>query len=286
MKQLPSRFSYVEDCYIEKTTIMAKIKPKNEASGEQKILEYLAKYGFLNLKMIENLLHLHKSRIKEPANSLIKMQQRGLINKYTIYYPDRDIANIDLYCLSMKSRQKFNAEKKNIYPIYKYDMKNIPYLLENLCIAQWHITVASKKGAKEILYNRRIDTKYGITTINSIVKFRASIGKNINLCTIPVVKGKNKKDLGKFIAKITMIDSYMRINKDQYPSYLIAIVCESESQIEDVSKILSEIRETKGLYILYSIDSITADIERDPLEMMYEVERTVGQTKTQILSIR
>ena len=106
------------------------------------------------------------------------------------------------------------------------------------------------------------------------------------ICGVTAPKGIHKEDLGRFLTRIITIDSYLARNSHRFRSYVIVIICESESQIEEVSLILKNMAETQELYILYTLDLITGDEEVDPLTMIYEVDRTIGETKLNVLKLR
>lgn len=282
-KLLPSRFSYVEGMTIRNTSIIGVPNDDKPAIGEMIIIVLLQKYGFLNAAMIQQEFNRkHRNIVAE--KSLRKMQQRGLIEKYTLEYQDEN-PSMDIYILSKGYRESSNdvIKKRNRY---KYDMSNIAYILEHLALNQWHMAITGNKNVKEIYFNKTIMLDGKMSIIPSFIKYKTNFHSSLYLCCLPVCKGRLKKDLGRFIADIALIADYLDSKSIEIRSYLIVIACESESQIEQISEVLSKVNETNGRYYLYTIDTITADIDVDPLTLMYEVKKDNGVYRSTIISLK
>ncbi len=279
-KALPSRYSYDAGCTIEKTTLERSPvgDKKGRIAGKERIIGALQKYGFLNMQLIERTAGGKNISVQKAVNAL---QKQGEIDRYTIRYPDREPDN-DIYVLSEEARQIYGVKS-----LFRYDMTNIPYLLEHLSVAQWHISVIRGKDAKEAapLYKQIGHGKF-ITQIPSLIKFRTSLGKSMYICAMSAPKGLKKDDMGYFLTRLLTIDSYLSYNRHRFGSYVITIICESESQIEELSLLLSNMAETQEMYLLYSLDADTGDDSMDPLATLYEVDRSIGQTKLGILKLR
>lgn len=279
----PSRFAYTDKCSIEDTTL--KLPPENNvpAIGCKIITEILYQYGYLNLQQIQRLLeHMgHKSIMAK--KSLRKMQEQGQVKKYTIGFGEEDVADIDIYMLtpSFRREQEKNEKHKSIH---RFDMDNIPYILENLSISQWHIGIMGQYVKAE-MYNHRVSVDDEVVTIPSLIRYRTPLGHSIHICGMPMCKGKDKGSLAHFIAKLVLVNNYFMDNPDKYRSYVIVIVCESEAQIEDISKLLKAIRETSGMFLLYTIDTVTNE-GNDPLSLLYSVDREDGRADLSIISLR
>ncbi len=272
---LPSRFSYDEGCTITETTEQTDEKPSSPATGEKVIVSMLKKYGFLTLPLISKNIELSHRTINA-KKSIKKMQQRGLVKKYTITYTDDDTADIDVYVLTEEGLEISGESPERPY---RTDMGNIPYILENLSIAQWHMAALSARKVQEVMYQHTVRTSGNIVMLPSLIRYKTNIGKSLYLCGVPIEKGIHRKDLGRFITKILLINSYLASNPNKYKSYIMVISCESQRQIEEIAEILSGINETREIYFMYTIDSITADDGINPLQMLYDVEKR-GDTYT------
>ncbi len=275
---IPSRFSYDPECTIEKTTRTDEPHDGKPATGEDIILRLLSKYGFMNLMHIQRALNMKSHRTINARKSLTKMQQRGKVEKYTIYYPEEQPHN-DFYILSEYIR---NEQKS----VYRYDMEDIPYILEHLSVTQWHISVLEGEKTKEKMFYKTVPFEKYITQVPSLIEFRSRFGKKISICAIPIPKGQHKQDVASLITQIITLNGYFSADRDRYGSFAICLICESETQIEEVSKLLLDISETSELFIIYSLDSLTDEEDLDPLSMIYDVERQEGNTRLNIIKLR
>ena len=170
--------------------------------------------------------------------------------------------------------------------VFKYDMSDIPYILEHLSISQWHISVLEGKGAKEVMLYKQISSQGFIAQLPSLIEFRSRLGKKMNLCAIPVPKGVHKQDLGRLFTNVITIDRYLSERRERFRSYVIVLICESQNQIDEVSRLLFEMAETKETYILYSIDMMSSDDEFDPLSVIYDVSRAEGEIELGVVRLR
>ncbi len=281
LKAPASRFSYIEGSTIRETTLTDKPFNDEPAVGEEIIIFLLKKYGFMNLHMLQRTLNMGRHRTINAKKSIHKMQQSGVVKKYTISSIE-DGPDNDIYTLSEAGIAAYR-EKNRTKSIYRYDMTNIPYILENLTAAQWHISMCLDGKAKDVALNKRINTSAGITVIPSLTRYWTRFGHNSYVCGIPMTKGKSKKDLAMFVARIVYLCTYFRENMDRYPSVIMVIICESMRQIEDISVLLGSVRETREITLLWSIDNTTT--EDNPMSMLYDVIREEGSTTTRLYSL-
>ena len=277
---IPSLYSYDTNMKISETTI--KTKPQNNipAPGEKVVIAVLRKYGFLTSSLLQRAINVKNHRSLKVTSSLRKMQQQGKVLKYTITH-DIDIQDIDVYVLSKEERS--NSGFKSIF---RYDMTDIPYILEHLSITQWHIAMLEGELTKEVMLYRQIHLKDSISQVPSMVEYKPPFGKKLYICGISVPKGKHKDDFGAFLTRIISIDEYLKDHNESFRAYVIVIICESESQIEELSKFLSNMAETSELYLMYTIDALTAEDVLDPLSVLYDVERHEGETSLNVIRIR
>lgn len=276
----PSLYSYEVGTTIEDTTNQEEPKNNIPATGEKAIVATIRKYGFLTAPLVQRAINLNDHSTINVLKSLKKMQQQGKAEKYTITFPS-ERQDIDVYVLSPKMRQ-ISGQKS----VFKYDMSDIPYILEHLSISQWHISVLEGKGAKEVMLYKQISSQGFIAQLPSLIEFRSRLGKKMNLCAIPVPKGVHKQDLGRLFTNVITIDRYLSERRERFRSYVIVLICESQNQIDEVSRLLFEMAETKETYILYSIDMMSSDDEFDPLSVIYDVSRAEGEIELGIVRLR
>ena len=276
----PSLYSYEVGTTIEETTISDEPQNNIPATGEKVIMPTIRRYGFLTAPILQRLINLYEHKTINALKSLKKMQQQGKVQKFTIKFPS-DRQDIDVYVLSPQYRQ-INGMKS----VFKYDMSDIPYILEHLSVSQWHTAVLEGKNAKEVMLYKQINSHGFIAQLPSLIEFRSRIGKKMNLCAIPVPKGVHKQDLGRLFTNIITIDRYLSERIDRFKSYVIVLLCESQNQIDEVSRLLLEMAETKETYILYSIDMMSSDDEFDPLSIIYDASRHEGELELSIVRLR
>lgn len=281
MKRIaPSIYTYDEGCKIFETTDRNEPTNSIPATGEKIIIQVLLKYGFLSIALLQRLFIMHNHSTINVKKSLRKMQQQGKAIKYTIEYPG-DIADIDIYVLDERLR-----EGKQKAAVFRYDMTDIPYILEHLSISQWHISMLEGKNTKEVAFFKQISAEGYITQIQSLVEFKSIIGKKMYLSAVTTPKGTHKQDLARLFTTLITMDRYFQARSSRFGAYLIAIICESEAQIEEVSRLLTEMAETSEMYVLYSLDMLSSEETFDPLSTLYEVTRTEGETSITPIQLR
>lgn len=276
----PSLYSYENDCNITETTINEEPQDYKPSRGEVIVIAILKKYGFLTTSLIQRLMNLHGHAKLNALKILRKMQQQKKMQKFTISF-NSERQDINIYVLPRKIRTANKVRNQ-----FKYDMTDIPYVLEHLSVTQWHISVLEGSKAKEIYAFKQINQEGFIAQIPSLIEVRTKLGTRMNLCALPVPKGVHKQDLGRLFTNIITIDKYLGARKDRFKAYVIVLICESESQIEEVSLMLREMGEIKEIYILYSIDVMTSEENLDPLKIMYDVNRAEGETKLEVCRLR
>lgn len=273
MKHIPeSRFSYDPSLSVENTTIHARSRSLKRAAGEKPILTMLEKYGLMNKQMVREGLRSNSHKTINVSKSLKRMQEMGLVKKYTVFSDDPDLPANDVYILSRKMREKCGIDKAQ-NPPHDYNMANIPYVYEKLVLCQWHLRVLSNRKGKEIMFNKRVRASTGIVLVPSLVRLKTRFNRLLYVCGVPVCKGRKKEDIASFVAQIAFLNSYFVENRRRFKSYVIVILCESPKQAEDVSMLLQTIKQTKDMFIMYAIDSLVADEEVNPLEMLYVVNK-------------
>ena len=276
----PSLYSFEVGAKITDTTIDTEPRNNIPPTGEKTIIPTIRKYGFITAPLLQRAIALFDHKTINVLKSLTKMQQQGKVEKYTIEFPS-DRQDIDIYILSPSVRNISGAKA-----VFKYDMSDIPYILEHLAVSQWHISVLEGKNAKEIMLFKQIKSGGFIAQLPSLIEFRNRLNKRMSLCAIPIPKGVHKQDLGRLFTNLITIDRFLSERKERFRAYVLVLLCESQSQIDEVSKILTEMAETKEIYILYSIDMMGSDDTFDPLSVMYDVTRRDGEIELGIIRLR
>ncbi len=290
MQDIPvSIFSYDKELTIEKTT-----KKKDSFKEPEKppfagtVERLLLKYGILNLDMLCHAFYRYGQNKRIDLKKVVEcLQKMGRIDKYTIRHPSRTRADVDIYTLRDDIWQEY-IQKRKEKPLFKRNFSDIAYLMESLAVAQWHISVLSnnvrfKKEFTELMFNHPQITQEGMVQIPSLIRLKYFSKKGMYLCGIPVNRNYDLASLKKFICRVAKIDRFFLENADKYYSYIIIILCESVSQIEEVSKLFEVMEETKYLRLLYTIDMVTAKI--NPLMHLYEVERASGRAELTLVEL-
>ncbi len=282
-------YTYDPDMKIWESTVRPGLHApevrQTKARGEEIIKELLALYGFMTLPLIRRCLIMKGHGRIDTKKSIVKMQYKGLVKKYTITLKDSDKQDIDIYVLSKEVRAKYKKDGK-IMINYRYDMLNIPYLLEHLSLIQWHIACLEKSRIKESAYHWKVSLSDGrIATIPSLTAYKALGVKSFYLCAIPVTKGVHNEELMTFLLNVYLIDEYFKENSGRFKKYVFVLICEDDKQAEDICRYLSTIKETAGLYFLYTSDAATSDPDIDPLSLLYELTVQGGAVERRVISI-
>lgn len=278
MQDIPATiFFYDENTYIKETTISGEtdncISP-----GERPVAAALNKYGFMNKNLIQKNLSINGHKRLNAEKILKKMQKQGKIKKYTIYHGGSALADLDTYTLNEECGQI--NESDQVY--YKINTLDIPYILENMALCQWHYGLLSDTTrCKEIMYNQIKSCSQGFVVIPSIVKTK--VGKcDVYLCAVPVKRKKDTNSLRHFVIKLILINQYFIENRSKYRSYMIVLLGESINQIEELAKLLSAMKETKDMDVLFTIDMATIN---DPLKNLYRINRTKNNSEIMLIKI-
>lgn len=278
-----SRFTFDPTSKVENTTIALNPETK-KAAGEKPILTMLEKYGYMNIHMIKQGLSSHGHRTINADKNIRQMQEMGLVNRYTIMSDDPDVPKNDVYVLSGDVRVRRGiAKAKRI--IHDYNMANVPQVLEKMALCQWHLKVTRNMNGKEVMFNKHVQSAHGRVYVPSLVRVKTRLKKHLYLCGVPVAKGRNYEHIGAFVMQIVFLTRYFAENRKRFPSCVLVILCESERQIEDVSRLMGQIRQTRDLYLLYAIDSIVGDDEMNPLEMLYSVSQIDSSPSLDLVKI-
>ena len=278
MEKIPvSIFHLEKNTHIEETTINGETDG-NRAPGERPVITALHKYGFMNKNLIQKNLIIYGHKKINAGKVLLKMQKQGKIRKYTISHDESSLADLDIYTLNDDYRQMGKREQAD----YKRDMQDIAYILENMALCQWHNGLLSNSfRCKEILYNRIKYCSAGSVVIPSIIKVKME-RKSIYLCAVPENRANTAESLRAFIIKLIFINQYLADNRSMYPSYLIVLIGESIKQIEERAKLLSMMKETREMDIIFTIDMATS--MDDPLKNIYNIRR--AENSSELIRIR
>lgn len=271
MRYALTLFTYNPEIRIKETTKTkdpgAPEISDTHAVGEKHITTVIAMYGFLNLNHIERCLVMDGHTKIDAKKSLEKMQRTGRVKKYTLSLENSDKQDVDIYILPKKIRDRLKEKGMKLIP-YRYDMDNIPYILEHLSLVQWHISVIEHRGISESAYNWRVALDDGrIAMVPSLTA--RGIKRKFYLCAFPAPRDMHNESLARFITNIFLVDSYFKENVARFRRYAFILICEDDKQAEDLCRYLSGIKETAGLFFLYTNDTMTLD--SDPLSMLYSL---------------
>jgi hypothetical protein len=256
------------------------------AVGAEPIKKALYKFGFLTANLLQRYMNLRGNKNIKVKKSLNVMFSQRLIWRYTIDFGNDLTHNLDIYRLSQAEEARIKNTGRH-KPVYRADMKSIPYAMTLLTSAQWHISMLENR-AKEIMYNNRVhisDENTEPITIPSLVRYKTKKRKSVVICAIPAIKGLRRADIGSFLRNINRINEYFLYNPAHYRRYLLILICDSETQIEDISQMLESINETKGIFVLYAINAQSAEDAGNPLSSLYTVDRTDGKAVLTVVDL-
>ena len=281
-------YTYNPAMKIKKTTL--KEHPNapeisgGKAVGQDIVIRLLATYGFLTVNLTKRCLLLKGHKRIDPVRSLEKMQYKGMVEKHTIHMDSMDKQDIDIYTLSPRTRSELKARGYDLIH-YKYDMTNIPYILEKLSSTQWHVAALEAPHVREVAYNWRVALSDKRTVIiPSLTEFKTFRKSRLYLAGIPAPKGKHKEDLAKFLLNVYLMDEYLRENPKRFTSRVFVLICEDDKQAEDICRYMVNIRETAGLYFLYTNDEATQE-GANPLEVLYELKLHDNKVERRVIRI-
>lgn len=239
--------------------------------GMEPIERALFKFGFLTADLLERYLTTKNCKRLDIRKSLNNLYQDGEVHRYTIEGKEDSNRALDIYLLSRKAEDKV---RKNSRPraSFRYDMTDVPYIMQNLATAQWHIALLEKSGSKEIMYNGRADSGRAATpvVIPSMIRCKIKEKYSMVFCGIPAPKGVKKRTLGAFLTNFIQLSEYMMKRHDLYPRYSIVVLCESSTQMNETASFLKNIKEASGHFALYALD-MNSIKGSDPLSILYDV---------------
>ena len=277
-EQIPaSRLHFSQETTVSNTTLPPGRSGLKKAAGEKPVLYLLEKYGFMNLHMIAYALKIKGHKTVNVNKTLKRMQEQGMVLKYTYTPKNPDLPQNDVYALSKKARDDSGLSRAKRSP-HDYNASNIPYVYEKLALCQWHLKLLAMKNTKEVMFQRLVGGERFHVLVPSLVSVKTRLKKRILLCALPVARGRSKDAVINFLAQIVFLLRYFAENRKHFHSPVIILLAESFSQIEDVACLLHSLSETKDLYVLYAVDSLVSDDEVNPLKMLYQV-REEGRLK-------
>lgn len=272
-----SRLHFSKGQVIRNTTLSPRSRELKRASGEKPILSMLEKYGCMNRHMVELALKLNRHKTINAQKSLRRMQELRQISKYTIFDQDPLFPDNDVYVLSEAQRERLNITKAK-RSIHDYNMANIPNVLETLALNQWHIRALHEPTVTEVMFNRAVFIRDREVRVPSLVRIKSRLKRPLTLCAVPIVRGRSKEAVMSFLAQVVFLNAFFAQNRRRFFTPVIVLIAESFRQAEDVSALLNFISETEHPYVLYAIDALLADVEVNPLQMLYQL-RDEGNMK-------
>ena len=88
----------------------------------------------------------------------------------------------------------------------------------------------------------------------------------------------------KFLLNVFIMEEYFNENRRRFKSRVYVLICEDDKQAEDICRYITNIRETAGLYFLYTNDEATQE-GMDPLSLLYELKLKDKKIERRIVSI-
>ena len=282
-----SLFAYDPAMTIKETSLTRKRgmpRKKGRVVGGSLAKGFLSEYGYLTSGMIQRLLDNGGHREIMAEKTLRRLQEDGEVIKHTISAPGTEKPDIDVYSLSKDERERMRAAGRE--PIhFKHDMTNIPYILEKLSTAQWHIACQEVAWTREAAYNWRVALEDGRTAVMPSLTVRKNArGGKLYLCALSAPKGKEGEDLVRFLIQAYILKEYMSENPNRFRSWAFIIICEDDRQAEDVARYASGMKETAGMYLLFTNDDNTRE-GSDPLRTLYELSVRGGRIERRVISI-
>lgn len=258
---------------------------RTRAVGEKAILKIFAEYGFLNLNMVQRCLDMRGHYRIDAKKSVEKMMRLGKLKRHTISLKGSGKQDIDIYSLTSPMIEDMRRAGVPLIR-YRQDMTDIPYILEHLSVAQWHISLLEESVIHESAYMLRIALKDGRSTvIPSLTSHTTIMGQKLYLCGVALPKGGTKEDMARFLKNIFIMDSYFKEEHMTYRSYVFVLIGEDDRQAEEACRYLSGIKETSGIYFLNTNDSITSASVSSPLSLLYDISLKKGVIERSVISI-
>ncbi len=271
LKHKPSVFSYTDDMKLSEIKV-----PVTDASimpGENLMMQALYGYRFLTKNLIKKNFRVYGHTRLDSEKILKSMIDRNIVKRYCL--SDEGHPNLDFYILSDEAMQEH-------YGIPMYRAETIPYILESMAVSQFHLGALESSMCRQYLLNYEEIFEEGMLHISSVIMIKS----NPKMYVAPVSSPRNSdtSSYSDFIKKIVLLNEYMKDKNNIFRSYILVIICESETQIKTLSRLISENEYTRDILVLYSLDE-ESNKDRNPLERLHNVKWMDNVAETEIINL-
>lgn len=287
-------FAYTEDATIREHHLADDMIVETNAIGGEIIKRGLYKYGFLNSALVQWYLDTTGHKRIKGDKSATKLCSTGELRKFTLER-GHGLPAMNVYTLSDDTAEQMYRKQKG-YREYDRAVTNkaIPYILENLSLAQFHILSLSNPKAQEQYYNHPVLLRDGrAVTIPSLIRYKSSFANTLFLVAMPLPKSREVKETSLFISRLMLIKEYFGEKQETYQNISYIIVCDSDEQIRDMATLIDQMADLKDIFIMYSRGSLWGAGDKkdgarpdDPLKKLYKCEIESGRADMSLVRFR
>lgn len=257
IKVRPSVYSYEDDMKLFR--VKTDKKSDLKVPGEAVVIQALFGYRFLTKSLIEKNLELYRHGSLDADTILPLLVEKGTIDRFTIKTSTPPYT--DFYTLS-KSAMEEN------YGMPPYTAENIQDILADMALSQFHMAALSSRKVRQYFHNHEESAGSLLFNMRSLLFLKAR--PPLYIAALPSPRNNDADGIKKLIKELVLTNEYMTSKAGIYRSYLQVIICESESQMKELSKILSTTPSTRDIYTLYSLDEESRGY-RNPLERIHAI---------------
>lgn len=250
------------------------------AIGEHLIERMLYRYGLMTRQLLERAVLLSGEK-KIDTGEALKIMLRH--HKAEEYHMEEDSGespgqNPDLIFYKL-SRAVEKGMKNSIRTAYRYDLADPASVANLLITTQWHIAML-ESGAKEIKLHGHVEgERPGVfIPVPSLTRYKTRDKRSLVFAAMPAPRGALRRSLGAFLKNITELSMHFESHPNWYKYYCVVILCDSQDQIEELSKIMASFKETKSAFVLYSPEYATRTRGEKPQKLLSYVKRSEGMT--------
>lgn len=279
MKQYgTSPYTVTADTKVVEITYPKEKKPNDQLKpapiGETPIEQTLFRYGLMTKGLIERALLLQNEKRIDVADSIKVMLREHKLEEYHLERGDESYPDLTFYKLSKVAEKKMKNRRRTAY---RYDLADPASVANILITTQWHLAML-ESGAKEIKLHGHVEgeRKGVFVPVPSLTRYKMKNKKSFVFAAVPAPRGRLRRGLGAFLKNVTEISTHFAEHPDRYGHYCIIVLCDSQEQIEELSKTMASFKETKDCFVLYGLDYDTGKRGKKPQGRLYYVKRSEG----------
>ncbi len=259
IKAKPSIFSYEEEMKL--TLAEGNIGNIGKAiPGEAVVVQALYGYRFLTKNLLSKNLKLYGHESLNIDRLLSMLIENGTVEHFNL--KGTSPPDLDFYTLSDIAMEEY-------YGVCPYIPENVSEVLADMALSQWHMSALKDKRVKQYFHNHTESTGETSINIRSVIFIKTR--PPLYIAAHPSPRGNSLEGIKKFLKEVAVTNEFMADKAGIFKSYLQVIICESESQMKDISKLLESFHATRNAYILYSLDEESSS-DRNPLERIHTVK--------------